>query len=60
MLGGRRSWTASWRRAFHAACGMVASGAASFRLAGVWVRISSKVCTMCTPSRLPAPPAHFT
>ena len=29
-------------------------------LAGMRVRISSKVCTMCTPSRLPAPPAHFT
>ena len=27
---------------------------------GVRVRISSKVCTMCTPSCLPAPPAHFT
>ena len=26
----------------------------------VQVRTSSKVCTMCTPSRLPAPPAHFT
>ena len=28
--------------------------------AGVRVRTSSKVCTMCTPSCLPAPPAHFT
>ena len=27
---------------------------------GVLVRTSSKVCTMCTPSRLPAAPAHFT
>ena len=24
------------------------------------VRTSSKLCTMCIPSRLPAPPAHFT
>ena len=39
---------------------MMASGAASLGLTGVQVRISSKVCTMCTPSRLPAPPAHFT
>ena len=29
-------------------------------LAGVQVRISSNVCTMCTPSRLPAPPALWT
>ena len=29
-------------------------------VSGVRVRTSSKVCTMCTPSRLPAPPAHFT
>ena len=39
---------------------MMASGAASLGSAGVWVRTSSKVCTMCTPSRLPTPPAHFT
>ena len=39
---------------------MMASGAASLGSAGVRVRTSSKVCTMCTPSRLPAPPAHFT
>ena len=39
---------------------MMASGAASLGSAGVRVRISSKVCTMCTPSCLPAPPAHFT
>ena len=39
---------------------MMASGAASLGLAGVRVRTSSKVCTMCMPSRLPAPPAHFT
>ena len=38
---------------------MTDSGAASSGLAGMRVRISSKVCTMCTPSRLPAPPAHF-
>ena len=24
------------------------------------MRTTSKVCTMCTPSRLPTPPAHFT
>ena len=36
------------------------SRAASFGLEGVRVRISSKVCTMCTPSGLPARPAHFT
>ena len=42
------------------ACGMMASGAASLGSVGVRVRISSKVCTMVTPSRLPAPPAHFT
>ena len=42
------------------ACGMMASGAASLGSAGVRVRTSSKVCPMCTPSRLPAPPAHFT
>ena len=59
-LGGRRPWTASRRRASHAACGMMASGAASLRSAEVRVRTSSKVCSMCTPSRLPAPPAHFT
>ena len=34
--------------------------AASLGSAGVRVRTSSKVFTMCTPSRLPAPPAHFT
>ena len=39
---------------------MTASGAASLGLAGVRVRIYSKVCTMCTPSRFPTPPAHFT
>ena len=39
---------------------MMASGAASLGSAGMRVRISSKVCTMCTPSCLPAPPAHFT
>ena len=58
--GGRRPWTASRRRASHAACSMMASGAASLESAEVGVRTSSKVCTMCTPSRLPAPPAHFT
>ena len=50
----------SQRRASHAACSMAASGAALLGLAGPRVRISSKVCSMCTPSRLPAPPAHFT
>ena len=49
-----------WRRASHAACGMAAPRAASYGLAGVRVQISLKVCTMCTPSRLPAPPTHFT
>ena len=39
---------------------MMASGAASLGSAGVRMRISSKMCTMCTPSRLFAPPAHFT
>ena len=39
---------------------MMASGAASLGSSGVRVRTSSKVCTMCTPSRLPAPPAHIT
>ena len=39
---------------------MTASGAAPLGLAGVRVRISAKVCTMCTPSRRPAPLAHFT
>ena len=39
---------------------MMASGAASLGFAGVRVRTSSKVCTMCTPSCLPAPQAHFT
>ena len=38
---------------------MMASGAASLGSAGLRVQISSKRCTMCTPSRLPAPPAHF-
>ena len=37
-----------------------ASGAASLGLAGVRVQIFLKVCTMCTPARRPAPPAHFT
>ena len=45
---------------FHAACGMAAPRAAPFGLAGMRVRFSWKVSTMCTPSRLPAPPAHFT
>ena len=39
---------------------MMASGAASLGSTGLRVRTSLKVCTMCTPSRLPAPPAHFT
>ena len=39
---------------------MMASRAASLGSAGMRVHISSKVCTMCTPARLPAPPAHFT
>ena len=39
---------------------MMASGVASLGFAGVRVRTSSKVCTMCTPSCLLAPPAHFT
>ena len=60
VQGGRRPWTASRRRAFHAACGMAASGAVSLGLAGVRVRISSRLWIMCTPSRLPAPPAYFT
>ena len=59
-VGGRSPWIASRRRASHAACSMAASGAASLGFAGMRVRISSKVCTMCTPSRLPASPAHFT
>ena len=59
-MGGRRPWTALRRRASHAACGMMASGAASWGSAGLRVRISSKVRTMCTPSCLPAPLAHFT
>ena len=57
---GRTPWTQSQRRASHASCGMVASGAALLGSVGVRVRTSWKVCTMCTPSRLPAPPAHFT
>ena len=60
MWAVRRPSTASRRRAYHAACGMAASGAASLGLAGVRVRIFSKVCTMCTRPRLPAPPAIFT
>ena len=59
VFGGRRPWSASRRRAYHAACGMAASGAVSLGFARVPVPIFSKVCTMCTPSRLPAPPAHF-
>ena len=39
---------------------MLASVAGSLGSAGVRVGISSKLCTMCTPSRLPAPPGHFT
>ena len=39
---------------------MMACGAASLGSAGVRVRISPKVCTMCTPFRLFPPPAHFT
>ena len=39
---------------------MMASRADSLGSAGVRVRIASKVCTMCTPSRLFAPQAHFT
>ena len=39
---------------------MMASGGASLGSAGVRVRTSSKVYTMCTPSRLRAPPALFT
>ena len=58
-VGGRRPWTAPRRRASHAVCGMVASGAASLGWTGVRVRIYSKMCTVCTPSHLPAPPAHF-
>ena len=38
----------------------MASRAASLGSAGVRVRTSPKVCTMCTPSRLTAPQAHFT
>ena len=56
---GGRPWTASRKRASHAVCGMAASGAASLGLTRVRVRISSQVCTICTPARLPAPPAHF-
>ena len=37
----------------------MAPGAASLGSVGVRVRISLKVCTMCTPLCLPAPPAHF-
>ena len=39
---------------------MTASGAALLGLAGVRMRISLKVCIMCTSSRRPAPLAHFT
>ena len=39
---------------------MAASGAVSLGLTAVRVRISSKVRVICTPQRLPAPPAHFT
>ena len=39
---------------------MMASGAALLGSAGVRVCTSSRVRAMCTPSRLPAPPAHFT
>ena len=35
------------------------SRAASLGCVEVRVRMSSKMCTMCTQSRLPAPPAHF-
>ena len=59
-VGGGRPWTASRRRVSHAACGMMASGAASLGSAGVRVRISPKVITMCTPYCLRAPPANFT
>ena len=58
--GGHRPWTVCRRRASRAASGMAASGAASLGSAGVRVQISSKKCTMCSPSRPPAPPAHFT
>ena len=53
-------WTPSRRRASHAACSMMASVAASLGSAQMRVRTSSKMCTTCTPSCLPAPPAHFT
>ena len=59
-VGGAEALDRIPEESFHAACGMAASGAATSRLAGLQVRISSKVCTMCTPSRLPAPPALFT
>ena len=59
-VGGAEALAASRRRASHAACGMMVSGAASLGFAGVRVRTSSKVCTVCTPLCLPAPPAHFT
>ena len=39
---------------------MRASRAALLGLAVMRLRISSKPCPMCTPSRRPAPPAHFT
>ena len=38
---------------------MMASGAATLGFAGVRVLTSWKVCTMCTPSCLPAPRAQF-
>ena len=60
VWGGQRPLTASRRSASHAACGMAASGAASLGSAGLGVQISWKVCTICTHSRLPAPPTHFT
>ena len=57
---GAKAWTATRRRASHAVCAVMASGAASLGSAGLRVRTSWKKCTMCTPSRLPAPPTHFT
>ena len=59
-VGGAEALDRVARRAPHAACGMVASRAASLGFPGVRARISLKVCTMCTPSRLPAPSANFT
>ena len=54
-VGGARPWTTSWRRAYYTACGMVASRGALLGLAGVRVRNSLTVCTVCIPSRLPGP-----